>query len=381
MEIHVSQIEKRSWTEIDLKQLVKNYQIYKKSLPADSEIMAVIKADAYGCGDVMVAKALQGEGVGLFAVSNIDEAITLRDAGIKGEILILGYTAPSLASVLAEKNIVQAIVSEEHAEAMAKMNIKIRCQFAIDTGMNRIGLDADFPNECEKTIRKYIDKFDICGIFTHFCVADSLDNENVRFTESQIEKFQAVYERIKDLNLRYIHCCNSAGGMFYVNHVASALKLSNIVRLGIVLYGLKPDKSNKLPVGIKPVLSWKTVVSVVKTVRAGEFIGYGRTYRADSDRKIATLATGYADGYDRHLSNKGYVLIHGKRARIVGRVCMDQMTVDVTDIPETKMGDSAILIGCDGNEIYTADDMAEQLGTIGYEAVCGISKRAQRFYI
>ena len=381
MKIHISQTERRSWTEINLAQLITNYRVYKETLPSHLEIMAVIKADAYGCGDSAVALALEAEGVKLFAVSNIDEAITLRNSGVKGEILILGYTSPTFSGVLSEKNIIQTLVSEEHAAAMAKTGKKIRAQFAIDTGMNRIGLDADHPEECEKIIRRYAEMFDLCGMFTHFCVADSFAPDNVSFTKGQIEKFKAVYNRIADLNLQYVHCCNSAGGMFYVNDVAGLLGKTDIVRLGIVLYGLKPDTSNQLPDRVRPVLTWKTVVSMVKNVNADEYIGYGRTYRAERERRIATLTTGYADGYDRHLSNKGHVLIHGKEAPIVGRVCMDQMTVDVTDIPDVKMGDVAVLIGSDGSETYTADNMAEDLGTIGYEVVCSISKRVQRFYV
>lgn len=380
METHVSQTEKRSWIEVDLKQLILNLDTYKKQLPKNREIMAVIKADAYGHGDVRVAHALEQHGVGLFAVSNIDEAVGLRDAGVAGEILILGYTSPKLAHVLVEKNIMQAVVSEEYAAALSAENGKIRCQFAIDTGMNRIGLDGDNAAQCEKIIRKYKDLLCVEGIFTHLCVADTDEETCKTFTLQQIDKFCAVQEKIRDLKLPFVHCFNSAGGFFYLKDKPEWEDIGKIVRLGIIMYGLKPDESNLLPKEIQPALSWKSVISLVKTVKRGETVGYGRTFKADKDYKVATVATGYADGYSRLLSNIGHVLIHGKKAKILGRICMDQMMVDVSEIPEVKMGDAAVLIGKSGNLSYTADDMAKQIGTIGYEIVCGISKRVQRFY-
>ncbi len=375
------QRERRSWATIDLNQLVRNYEIYKRSLKVDTKVMTVIKANAYGHGDSEVAAALQKHGVSMFAVSNVDEAVTLRQAGITGEILILGYTAADMADVLLEHNIIQTIVSEEHAAALAATGIPVRCQFAIDTGMNRIGLDADNVDACERIIRTYQEKLQICGLFTHFCVADTDQEACVRFTGEQVQKFRAVVDSVADLNLSYIHCCNSAAGIFHLNKGVEFKGIDRIVRLGIILYGLKPDYSNTIPEEIKPVLTWETSVSMVKELNVDETVGYGRTYKATEKRKIATLTTGYADGYNRGLSNCGYVLLHGKRAPIVGRICMDQMTVDVTDIPEARMGDRVTLLGRNGNEIISADDMAQLLGTIGYEVVCCISNRVQRFYI
>jgi alanine racemase len=381
MEVHINQIEKRSWIEVDMSQLKKNFFIYRDNLKRRADIMAVLKADAYGHGDAQVARMLEDVGVHLFAVSNIDEAVSLRDAGIKGEILILGYTSPYYCRTLYDKDLTQAIVSEQYAEVIAKSNLKIKTQFAIDTGMNRIGLDGDETEECNRIIRKYSHQLNVNGIFTHLCVADTNTIENKEFTYNQISKFRAIADALKDLGLPYVHCCNSAGGLFYLNNSKDYEDIGGIVRLGIVLYGLKPDYHNTLPVGIAPALTWKSTISLVKKVKKGETVGYGRTYLVNEDKIIATVTTGYADGLNRLLSNKGFFLVNGKKAPIVGRICMDQTLVDVTDIPDVKMGDKVVILGKSGDLEYNADDMAEDLGTIGYEIVCGITKRVQRFYV
>lgn len=381
MEVRVNQIEKRSWIEINLSQLRNNCLIYKNSLKKNAEIMAVIKADAYGHGDVQVARVLEQCGVKFFAVSNIDEAIGLREADIKSEILILGYSSPIYVKALHDYNLTQAIVSEEYAKALINTGCRIKCQFALDTGMNRIGIDADDPKGCELIIRHCSEKLNVNGIFTHLCVADTEDEECVSFTKDQIAKFKNVADLISDLNLPFVHCCNSAGGLFYLDDNVDFTRIGNIVRLGIILYGLKPDITNKLPNGIAPALTWKSSISMVKRVHTGETIGYGRTYKAENERIIATVTTGYADGLSRQLSNRGFVLINGQKAPIVGRICMDQTLVDVTDIPGVNMGDKVVILGRSGNLEYNADDMAKDLNTIGYEVLCNISKRVQRFYV
>lgn len=357
---------RRSWVEIKTDTIVENYRIFKSHLPEWQQIMAVVKADAYGHGEMRVARALKEVGCTNFAVSNIEEAASLREAGIEGQVLILGYTPVSMKEELKRLDITQALLNEEYAELMSGFGIK--AQFAIDTGMNRIGLDADAPSECERIIRKYQSGFGLTGLFTHLCVADT-DSER-DFTEGQIAKFRAVAESVSDLNLPFVHCMNSAGGLRYQPY-------GNLVRLGIILYGLKPDISNTLLPGIKPALEWKSVISEINHLKEGETVGYGRTFKADRPMRIAVIPTGYADGLDRKLSNRGCVFIHGKKAPIIGRICMDQMTVDVSDIPQASFEDEVTLIG-DG---YTADDMASAIGTIGYEIVCGISKRVPKIYI
>ena len=364
---------KRSWIEISIPTLIKNTQLYENQIQNNSSIMAVVKADAYGHGAVEVSRALQYSDITDFAVSNILEAIELREAGIKGQILILGYSPIEELELLSKHNITQAIISSDYANDLISSNLPIKCQYAIDTGMNRIGLDADDVERCEKEIRRVAEKLELTGLFTHLCVADTPSEDG--FTSLQQEKFKRVVETVKDLNLPYIHSLNSAGGLWHQDG------FSNLNRLGIIMYGLKPDYMNSLPTGIEPVMEWKSVVSMIKTVHPGEAIGYGRTYKAQKEMRIATIPTGYADGYNRALSNKGYVLINGKKAPIVGRVRMDQFMVDITDIPDVKAYDEVVLIGKSGDEMLSADDMAQMLGTIGYEVVCDVGKRVQRIYL
>lgn len=381
MEIIVNQVEKRSWTEIDLKQVESNYHIYKSSLKKEAKIMAVIKADAYGHGDIMIAKTLSQLGVDMFAVSNIDEAVGLRNSGIEGEILILGYTSPKYAKTLSYLDLTQAIVSEEYAEELAKTKYSIKCHIALDTGMTRIGINAQDSNYASSQIERFYDKLNITGLFTHLCVADSFELDDREYTKLQLERFKNVVDKVAYLDFPHIHCYNSAGGLYYLEDNDFNNRIGNIVRLGIVLYGLKPERDNILPDGIKPVMTWKSVVSMVKNVPAGQSIGYGRAYITQSKSRIATITTGYADGYSRHLSNMGYVLIDGHKAPIVGRVCMDQILVDVTALSNVKMGSTVVLLGDSRGVTYNADDMAFDLGTIGYEVICGITKRVQRFYV
>lgn len=365
---------RRSWVEINLKQICKNYQVYKENIKKDVDIMAVVKANAYGHGDVQVASCLQEVGVKQWAVSNILEAIRLREAGILGEILVLGYTPlTEIASVL-EYDITQAIISEQYAQELLSTNLKVKCQIAIDSGMNRIGLNAENVDLCEHLIRKCYEKLNLNGIFTHLCVADNNDLDSIKYTKEQIERFNVIAERIQDLQLKYIHYANSATGLWHRND-------KNLVRLGIILYGLKPNYENNLPQGIKPALEWKSVISMIKTVYPNETIGYGRTFCTKKQMKIATIPTGYADGYNRLLSNKGFVLIKGKRAPIVGRICMDQFMIDVSDIMDINEGDEVVLLGGSKEEVLTADDMALLIDTIGYEIVCNISNRVPRVYV
>jgi len=371
---------KRTWAEIYLDRLGENVRSFKAYLSGQTELLCVVKASCYGHADLAVCPYLEKElGVKWFAVSNADEALRLRNMGIKGEILILGYTPPEAVAELADHNIIQTVTDEQYAidlnNALTDTGTPLRCHAAIDTGMTRIGLRGTPEEIAEELYRIYdLDDLILDGMFTHYAVADSDDPENIAFTKAQTEKFFAVRDAFEKLgvSLSQYHCLNSAGGVYLHD------SRSTLARLGIILYGLYPDPATPLPFDLAPVMELRSTVSQVKQIEAGESISYGRTFTADKPMTIATVTCGYADGYPRALSNKGEVIIHGKRARIVGRVCMDQFMVDVTHIPETVSHDTVTLIGRDGDEQITADDVAALAGTIGYEITCGITSRVPR---
>ena len=372
---------KRAWAEVSLPQLRKNVEIIRSLNSDKTEIMAVVKADAYGHGDEHIVRCLANDcGIRYFAVSNLDEAIAVRKFAPQGEILILGYTPPEYAHEISMYNIIQGVVSTEYAEALVQNTPQpIRCHIKIDTGMGRIGLKHDTPQQCAAEIAEMmkIDKLSVEGIYTHFAVADSDDPDNIAYTDKQEKFITDTYDVLaaQGIKLPHLHFMNSAATC-YRNSERSTLS-----RAGIILYGLHPDVSLDIPEGLEPLMELKAVISHVKTVSKGDCISYGRTFRADREIRIATVTIGYADGYSRLLSSKGEILVHGKRCKITGRVCMDQLMIDVSDVPEAKAGDIVTLIGKEGDDRITADDLAQIYGTIGYEVVCGISKRVPRIYI
>lgn len=371
---------KRAWAEISLPVLRNNLKTIK-SLNFDStEIMAVVKADAYGHGEEEICRCLAEDcNIKYFAVSNLDEAISVRRFCPEAEILILGYTPPEYAHEIAQYNIIQGVVSTEYAEALTSRSSEtIRCHIKIDTGMGRIGLRHDTPEACAKEIAslRNMKKLSVEGIYTHFAVADSDNPDDIAYTTKQEKFILDTYKILteKGIKLPHVHFMNSAA-VCTRNSAHSTL-----ARAGIIMYGLHPDISVALPEGLAPVMELKAVISHVKTVMPGGYISYGRTFRAEKEMKIATVTIGYADGYSRQLSSKGEILVHGNRCKIVGRVCMDQLMIDVTDA-NAQAGDIVTLIGRDGDDIITADELASIYGTIGYEVVCGISKRVPRIYI
>lgn len=372
---------KRAWAEISLPKLRKNVEIIRSLNSAGTEIMAVVKADAYGHGDEHIVRCLAEQcGIKYFAVSNLDEAIAVRNFAADADILILGYTPPEYAHEIASYNIIQGVVSTEYAQELVKNTpAPIRCHIKIDTGMGRIGLKHDTPEACAAEIEAMmkIDKLSVEGIYTHFAVADSDDPDNIAYTDKQEKFITDTYDVLvsRGIKLKHLHFMNSAATC-YRNSSRSTLS-----RAGIILYGLHPDVSLDIPEGLEPLMELKAVISHVKTVNVGDCISYGRTFVADHEMRIATVTIGYADGYSRLLSSKGEMLVHGKHCKIVGRVCMDQLMIDVSDVPEAKSGDIVILIGEENGDRITADDLAQIYGTIGYEVVCGISKRVPRIYI
>ncbi|MBO4877392.1 MAG: alanine racemase [Ruminococcus sp.] len=372
---------KRAWAEVNLSQLRKNVEVIRSLNSPGTEIMAVVKADAYGHGDEHVVRCLAEQcGIRFFAVSNLDEAIAVRSFAPDADILILGYTPPEYAHEIAMYNIIQGVVSTEYAEALAANTPDpIRCHIKIDTGMGRIGLKHDTPAACAAEIEGItkIEKLSVEGIYTHFAVADSDDPDNISYTDRQEQFILDTYDELVKLGikLRHLHFMNSAATCYRNN------SRSTLSRAGIILYGLHPDISLDIPEGLEPLMELKAVISHVKNVKPGDCISYGRTFTADREMRIATVTIGYADGYSRLLSGKGEILVHGVRCPIVGRVCMDQLMMDVSGVPEAKSGDIVTLIGRDGDDIITADELASVYGTIGYEVVCGISKRVPRIYI
>lgn len=369
---------KRTWCDIDLNYLKYNIQQIKSI--AKKELFAVVKANAYGHGDEFISKTLQDFGIKYFAVSNYNEARNLRSFGIKGDILILGHTPCAYANDMIKYKISQTVYDLDYAKSLSKAisGGKLKIHIKVDTGMCRIGFLQDNDNNAfDKIINLYEFKnFDIQGIFTHFSCADSFDMEDKKFTQSQIKRFDKVISDLESHNIKIpiIHIQNSAG---VINYKVSDKYTHS--RVGVAMYGLKPSSDVSKDLKIKPILSIKTTVSMVKEIDKGSQICYGRTFKSDDKMKIATLTIGYADGYCRAFSNKADIIINGKKCRVLGRVCMDQTVVDVTGL-DVKIGDTAVVVGFSGNEQITIDQLATLDNTINYEIVCGISCRVPRVY-
>ncbi len=364
--------------EIDLDAAENNLNELKKIL-GNIKPACVVKADGYGHGDTEIMELYQSMGVDFFCVSNIDEALRLRNSGCRGDILILSWSAPEHSHILSGNDIIGSVVSLEHAVKISKAaSAPVRVHIKLDTGMSRVGISAKDPEKCGAEIAEIASLPNIRaeGVFTHLAAADSLEKSDIEFTEMQKSRFFAAAEAAEKCGVKFIHkhCLNSAGAIFHRD------ERSTLARLGIVLYGLKPDRSLEMPIKLSPVMELKSVISQIKTIHKGDSVSYGRTFTADKDRVIATIPCGYADGYPRMLSGRNEILINGQRAKGVGRVCMDQMMADITDLKGISEGDEVTLIGKSGNEFITADDLAAIYGTIGYEVVCGISRRVPRIY-
>jgi len=379
------QYRERVWAEISLDALSQNVKHIQEQIAQadlDIEYCAVVKADAYGHGEEFVCGHLYEMGIRFYAVSSFEEALRVRKWCPEGEILILGYTAPECAPMLAEHNIIQTIVSVEYAKELAKfaeVGFPVRCHIALDTGMGRIGLETSQKEHCIQRLKEIsgLSGLNVEGLFTHFAVADENDNDNIAYTIKQETEFFDMAETFETeiAPLKQVHCMNSAA-ILYRNQLPSTL-----ARAGIIMYGLKPNANLEVPIPLTPVLSLRSRISHIKTVPEGTCISYGRTYTTPDTQKIATVTIGYADGYSRQLSNRGEVIVKGVRCPIVGRICMDQMMIDVSNVPEVQTGDIVTLIGTDGNETITADDIAGICGTIGYEITCNISKRVPRIFL
>ena len=375
---------RRGYAEVDLDAIVSNMWNMKQNLAPGTKMMGVVKTDGYGHGSVPIAEVLEPlDFVFGFAVATPEEAHTLRQAGIRKPILILGYTFPYCYEQLAQEELRPAVFRMDTIpllrEAAEKTGKPIRVHVKVDTGMNRIGVtpDEEGLRFVEALIRQGGKDPGIIieGIFTHFARADECDKTDAT---GQMKAFQKFLQRIKEsfgLDIPVKHCSNSAGIL--------ELPQANmdVVRAGIALYGLYPSSEvSRETVSLKPALSLYSHLVSVKPLARGQSVSYGGTYTAQEDMRIATVPVGYGDGYPRSLSNKGYVLLHGKKVPVLGRVCMDQFMVDVSGIPEAKEGDRVVLLGEDCKERISAELLGELSGRFHYELVCDIGKRIPRLY-
>lgn len=339
--------------------------------------MAVVKANAYGHGDVEVSKALNRAGVYSFAVATITEGIDLRKHGVEGDILVLGYTNPKDISSLVHYHLIQTVVDSTYAETLNRYGKKIKVHIKLDTGMHRLGEMFDnIPNikriyGCKNLI--------IGGTYSHLCVADSLNPSDIEFSRYQIDCFYQTIKCMDDLGLDpgKIHIQSSYGVLNYPELQC------DYARIGIALYGVlsSKDDKTKLSVDLRPVLSLKARIVTIKQIAIGETVGYGRQFTADRDTKIAVVSIGYADGLPRNLScGRGAVLINGEYAPIIGRVCMDQLMVDITHIKNVEQGDVVTIIGQDGRGRISAEQIAKESGTITNELLSRLGNRLERIY-
>ena len=363
-----------TYVRIDLDAIRENIETVRRK--TGTAVMAVVKADAYGHGAVPVAQHLQ-DICPFFGVSSAAEALELRQAGLDNPILILGYTPVDAFPLVVEQEIRPAIFRWEDALALSeeaqRQGKTAKFHFAVDTGMSRIGFQAE--EDAAELCGRIAGLPGLCpeGLFSHFATADCADLSKAR---EQARKFDWFCDLLKQrgLEIPIRHMNNSAGLMNFTDQY-------DMVRCGIVTYGLypSPEVDPKL-LPLKPALSWHSHISHVKTLPAGREVSYGGLYVTREDTRVATIPVGYADGYWRSLSGRFYVLIHGRRAPILGRVCMDQMMVDVTHIPQTQPGDPVTLVGHDGDEVITVEQIAGEAGSFNYEFICGISRRVPRVY-
>lgn len=369
----------RVYAGIDLDAVRINMESMHRNLKEGTKMAAVIKADAYGHGALEVSEAIEDlPYLWGYAVATVDEALTLTRAGRKKPILILGISFPDQYEDIVSNDIRPAVCEYETAKALSDIAVKknktCHIHIKIDTGMSRIGFQVTEENA--DIIAQIAALPNICieGIFTHFAQADETDKTPAMNQLSLFRKMIAMVEK-RGVQIQMHHCSNSAG----IVEIKDANM--DMVRAGITLYGLWPsDEVSKDIIDLKPVMSLKSHISYLKTLEEGRKISYGGTYVTPSERRIATIPVGYADGYCRGLSNKGYVLVHGKKAPICGRVCMDQFMVDVTDIPEAKEGDEVTLLGKDGELTITMEELGQLSGRFNYEFACLITPRVPRVY-
>ena len=369
----------RVYATVNLDAVASNMKSMRENLPASTLIMGSVKADGYGHGSVPIAKTIEPYVFG-YAVATIDEGIILRRHGINKTILILGVTHESRYEDLLRYDIRTAMFQYEKAKKLSdlalKQGKKAVVHLALDTGMSRIGMKADREHAKEAAAIAALEGIEVEGLFTHFARADETDKSAY---EEQYRRYKEFLGYLKELGVKIPirHCSNSAG-------IVESLESNHMdmVRAGIAIYGMYPsDEVDHNSVNLTPAMEIKSCITYIKEIEAGTAVSYGGTFVADHTMKVATIPVGYGDGYVRSLSGKGDVLIHGKRAAILGRICMDQFMVDVTDIPDVQEDDEVTLLGSDGAECITMEELAEKSGGFHYEMICDIGKRIPRVYL
>ena len=362
-----------AWAEIDLAALRHNYEEIKKNIRGGAKLCAVVKADAYGHGALAVARVAVEAGASYLAVATLGEAIELREAGFTVPILLLGLVLPDEARDIVDYDVTQVVCELPLAEAISREAVRqhktAKVHLKVETGMGRIGIRPEEIGALAAAV-KQLPNIEIEGMFSHFAMADSKDKT---YTKGQLAKFEQALKAVEE-----------AGVKLKLRHIAESAAILEIpeahydmVRAGVIQYGMWPSDEVSHPIELRPLMKLQAKVVWLKTLHPGESIGYGRKFIAEKDCRIATLPIGYADGYIRAYAEKGCVEIHGRRAPIAGRVCMDQVMIDVTDIPEVSIGDTATLFGSD---TLTIDEAAGWLGTINYEIPCLIAPRVPRVY-
>ena len=369
----------RVWAEIDLDAIIKNMESIKSRIDKNAQVVAVIKTDGYGHGAAQIARVLEpDEQVWGYAVATAEEAFSLREHAIRKPILILGYTFPYSYEKLINEDVRMAVFMDDVAQMLSDKAVEMgkvcKVHVKVDTGMTRIGIRPDAEGIAFVDRLSKLPGIEIEGIFTHFAQADEYDKTP---TKKQIALFQKMIAMLEERNVKIpIHHCSNSAGIVEIPEANM-----DMVRAGITLYGMWPSEEVAHNISLHPVMSLKSHIAFVKTLEKGRKISYGGIYETPSEKRIATIPVGYADGYARGLSNKGYVLIHGKKAPICGRVCMDQFMVDVTEIPEAKEGDPVTLLGKDGSECITMEELGELSGRFNYEFACLITPRVPRICI
>ncbi len=374
---------KRTWADVSLDDLEHNYNAILSHVHPGCKFLGVMKADAYGHGAVPISQALSELGAAYLAVSNLEEAIQLRRAGIRTPILILGYTPPEYADSMVFMDITQEVHSLEYAQALeaalSGTNYILTVHLKLDTGMTRIGFFAYDAPQTPDELRTVcaLRHLHVEGAFTHFSVADSKAPEHVAYTRAQYARFTTLLDELKasGIQLELRHCCASGATILYPEFAL------DMVRPGVATYGLAPSPDTAGILDLRPLMSLHTSIAQIRDVPAGTDVSYGRTFTTPHPMRLAVLPIGYADGFPRALSGKISFRIHGQDAPVVGRICMDMCMVDVSDIPSAAVGDTATLFGYDETgALLPCERVSDALGTISYEVVCSVNKRIPRFY-